>query len=83
MRQSFKLTQWLIGWLTCLQWRGELNTMRGSLFLLFLLCGCATEYVHVNTCVPDICEEPTTVEDYIIAYQCKARIVETCNKKLP
>lgn len=57
--------------------------MRGSLFLLFLLCGCATEYVHVNTCVPDICEEPTTVEDYIIAYQCKTRIVETCNKKLP
>lgn len=53
-----------------------------SIFLITLLISaCTTEYVYLNTCIPDICEEPETVEDYIVGYKCKSKIVESCNKK--
>lgn len=52
------------------------------IFLVILLVNaCTTEYVYLNTCIPDICIVPETVEDYIIAYECKSKIVESCNKK--
>ena len=40
--------------------------------IMFALAACkSVEYVYVNSCVPDICEEPETVEDYITGYYCK------------
>lgn len=52
------------------------------IFLLILLINaCTTDYIYVNTCIPDICENPETVEEYILAYECKSKIVESCNKK--
>lgn len=52
------------------------------LFLAILLsnAACQTEYVYVNSCAADICDEPETVEDYIVAYHCKDGIVKSCNK---
>ena len=49
---------------------------------LVILCvsACTTRYVYLDTCAADICDEPVTVEDYIVAYECKARIVESCKK---
>nr|DAE46886.1 MAG TPA: hypothetical protein [Caudoviricetes sp.] len=35
----------------------------------------------MNSCVPDICDEPETVEDYITGYYCKDKILQSCNKK--
>ena len=57
--------------------------MKNAIIFLIILfvSACATEYVYVNTCIPDICSEPETVEDYILAYECKSKIVESCNKK--
>lgn len=52
------------------------------IFLIILLVSaCTTDYVYLNTCIPDICIVPETVEDYIIAYECKSKIVESCKKK--
>lgn len=51
------------------------------LVILLSLGACKTnEYIYVNTCLPDICEEPETVEDYIAGYFCKDKIVKSCNK---
>lgn len=57
--------------------------MKNVVMFLIILCvsACKTDYVYVNTCVPDICDDPETVEDYILAYECKSKIVESCNKK--
>ena len=51
------------------------------LFLVILwLSACTTKYVYLNTCLPDICDMPVTVEDYIVGYECKSEILKSCNK---
>lgn len=59
--------------------------MKNVLMCLVILCVLAAcrrvEYVYVNSCVPDICDEPETVEGYITGYYCKDKILQSCNKK--
>lgn len=58
--------------------------MKRAIIFLALMCvlsACRiTEYVYVNSCAIDVCEEPSTVEEYILAYECKAKIVESCKR---